>query len=300
MIKNFPFTRILGWSVSRWDTFTACKRQYFYQYYGKHDQENLLAISRLKELTSIPLEIGNVTHKILEILLHRLQISAVPIDEKRLVDFAVHRMKLILQGKVFSEIHYGQLNSIDEENSILPKVQLALQNFVHGERLPWLFEKALATKDQWIIDPEGYGECRIGAVPEANDPGLKAYCKVDFLFPIGDELHIIDWKTGKKDDAKHTRQLRGYVAWAYSQFNREFSKIKPTVAYLLPEYQERSMLVSEDDIEVFTDAIKEETEEMYKYCADVNENIPLPKAEFEMTENRNICRFCNFRELCGR
>ncbi len=292
MLRKFEFTSILGWSVSRWDTFTACKRQYYYQYYGKYDQDNRLQINVLKGLTTIPLEIGNVTHKILEILLQRLQKSPLAIDEAKLLDFTKHRMHVILEDKEFAEIYYKKLDAINPEETILPKVSQALMNFVKSERLPWLFEKALASKDQWIIDPEGYGECRID--------GQKAYCKVDFLFPIGDELHILDWKTGKKDDAKHSKQLRGYVTWAYFHFEKEYSKIKPSVAYLLPEYNERSIVVTEDDIEVFSDQIREETKEMYKYCEDIEDNIPLAKVQFEMTENRNICRFCNFRELCGR
>lgn len=38
-IQTFKFTSILGWSASRYDTFTQCKRKYYYQYYGQYDQE---------------------------------------------------------------------------------------------------------------------------------------------------------------------------------------------------------------------------------------------------------------------
>jgi PD-(D/E)XK nuclease superfamily len=292
MVRKFEFTSVLGWSVSRWETFSACKRQYYYQYYGKHDRDNLPKINYLKGLTTVPLEIGNVTHKVIEILLKRMQKSALNIDEDKFFEFTKHRMLKILEEKEFAEIYYGQFETVDAENLILPKVTAALRNLLKSERLPWLFEKALATKDEWIIDPEGYGECRID--------NQKAYCKVDFLFPIGDEVYILDWKTGKKDDAKHGKQLRGYVAWAYFHFEKEFTKIVPSVAYLLPEYSERSIQVDENGIEAFSDEIRSETEEMYKYCEDVEDNIPLAKVEFPMTENLILCRYCNFRELCDR
>jgi hypothetical protein len=39
---------------------------------------------------------------------------------------------------------------------------------------------------------------------------------------------------------------------------------------------------------------------MYKYCQDVEDNVPLAKVEFPMTDNLILCRYCNFRELCDR
>ena len=292
MIRKFEFSSILGWSVSRYETFSACKRQYYYQYYGKYDRDNVGKINLLKGLTSVPLEIGNVTHKIIEILLNRMQKTAEPIDESRFLEYVKSKTVEITEPKTFTETYYNQLDAVDAETLIFPKVNQSLQNLLKSERLHWIIEKALAKKDQWIVDPEGFGECRID--------NQKAYCKVDFLFPVGDEIHIMDWKTGKKDDTKHGKQLRGYVTWAYFHFDKEFSNIKPTVAYLLPEYNERSITVNEYDIEAFSDQIREETEEMYEYCEDVLDNIPLAKVEFPMTDKLGLCKYCNFRELCGR
>ena len=51
-IKRFAYTDILGWSISRYDKFLNCKRQYFYDYYGKFDKEfSLEKIQQLKALT---------------------------------------------------------------------------------------------------------------------------------------------------------------------------------------------------------------------------------------------------------
>ena len=74
-IKKFPFTSILGWSVSRYDIFNNCKRQYYYSYYGKFDKDfPTVKINELKSLTSVALETGNIVHDIICILLKRLQI----------------------------------------------------------------------------------------------------------------------------------------------------------------------------------------------------------------------------------
>ena len=50
-IKKFPFTSILGWSVSRYDIFNNCKRQYYYFYYGKFDKE--FPVSKINELKTL-------------------------------------------------------------------------------------------------------------------------------------------------------------------------------------------------------------------------------------------------------
>ena len=59
--KTFEFTKILGWSSSRYELFTKCKRQYFYNYYPRFVKSvPYYKVAELKSLTSIPLEIGNI------------------------------------------------------------------------------------------------------------------------------------------------------------------------------------------------------------------------------------------------
>src|SRR5215208_5553571 len=78
--------------------------------------------------------------------------------------------------------YYRKRDSVDIEAEIFRPVSVAMKNFLLSDRLKWLFEEALVSKDDWIIEFEEhnkYGECRIDK--------LKAYCKVDFLFPIDDQ-----------------------------------------------------------------------------------------------------------------
>jgi hypothetical protein len=39
---------------------------------------------------------------------------------------------------------------------------------------------------------------------------------------------------------------------------------------------------------------------MYGYCADVDKNKPKDISEFEMTPHEKLCKYCNFKEYCGR
>ncbi len=83
-VKRYQFSSILGWSVTRYDTFIACKRMYYYQYYAKFDPDYLrMKIDELKNLNSIPLEIGNIVHDTISTVLRRLLKSNNEIDRDR-------------------------------------------------------------------------------------------------------------------------------------------------------------------------------------------------------------------------
>ncbi len=294
-LRKFEFTDILGWSYSRYNTFQQCKRKYYYEYYRKRDIENVGKIAALKDLTSVPLEIGNISHKLIQALLNRLQKTADEIDREKFYDYAQRTTHDICAEKNFEDVHYGKRDHIDLDIEIFQPVMVAMRNFLESERLQWLFEEALVAKDDWIIEFEDnnkYGECRID--------NHKAYCKVDFLFPVDDRLHIIDWKTGKEDYAKHSVQLRGYAGWANCQFGTDLSNITTTVAHLLPEYKETSVVLTEYDIDDFAMRVREQTDAMHEYCEVPELNIPFPKEKFEMTPLVNFCKTCKYRELCDR
>lgn len=292
-IREFGYTDTLGWSYTRYSTFQSCKRQYYFEKYAKYDLDNnLFKINSLKKLTTVPLEIGDTSHKLIKTLLDRLKRSAEKINVERFHDYARREAFTLFQSRTFEDVYYGSREEIDFETEIFEPVWKGMENLLRSDRMQWLFEEALVSKDDWIIEPPGYGEFRIDS--------LKAYCKVDFLFPIGDELHIIDWKTGKQDYRKHSTQLRGYAYWANFHLQKDYSLIETTIAHLLPEYKESSARLNEYDIEDFADVVRSQTDDMYAFCADAELNVPLSKDAFAMTEHVNFCKKCKFRELCER
>ena len=290
--KPFKFTSILGWSASRYDTFQACARQYFYTYYARYDKDYpRQRIDVLKRMTTIPLETGNIVHDVIEVLLQRLLKTEEAIDRERFADYTSRKATDYCRKKVFTEIYYHEISRIPLDD-ILERVRSCLDNLLSSERFEWLTQKAVQEKEDWIIEPGGYGETRID--------GMKAYCKVDFLFPLDDKIFILDWKTGKPNEIRHRKQLLGYTSWAAFHLSKGASDIVPIIAYLQPTYFEQALVFNEFDVQEFAIQVRKETGEMYAYCKDVQENIPRDKAEFVMTTNTNICAFCNFRELCGR
>lgn len=289
-IKRFPYSPILGWSASRYDVFSICKRKYFYHYYAKYDPEvPVRLIQELKELSSIALETGVAVHTVIQVLLNRLKRASSEVDRSLFLDFAYRRTRHRAETATFQEVYYGERETVGVDE-LYPKVQACLENLLSSDRYPWLVREAGTTREEWVIEPPGYGESRMD--------GLKTYFKVDFLIPLQDRLHILDWKTGKPDPEKHRKQLVGYAAWASYHFEVEPAKVIPTIAYLYPEYEEVEEVFNSYDLEHFAIQVRAETEEMYEYCRDVEQNLPLQKSEFPLVNDRRICRHCEFRGLC--
>jgi len=289
-IRQFPFTPILGWSASRYDLFSICKRRYFFQYYTKYDPENpIRRLNRFKELVSLPLETGSIVHEVIEALLNRLRSTAEAIDRPRFLIYADQAIERSLKGKTFEEVVYKELPQARAED-LQPKVHACLENLLASERFRWLVEDAAPASGEWIIDPPGYGETRLG--------DLKVYIKVDVLFPLGDLIHILDWKTGKADPAKHRKQLVGYATWASIHFGVDPERVRPTLAYLHPAYSEVHQSFDAADLQAFAVLVRAETAEMYEYCRDIEQNIPLDKDAFPQVDDERICAQCAFRGIC--
>ena len=240
-------------------------------------------------MTSIPLEIGNIVHDIIKVLLERLQKTEQQIDSARFYHYARKITEQYCQ-KTFSEIYYKAINQLNIDD-IYETVRMILSNLLNSQRFMWVIQNAIKNKDQWVIEPSGYGQTVIN--------GLKAYCKVDFLFPVDDVLYIMDWKTGKADKDKHHKQMLGYTAWAAFHFDHDPEKIHPIIAYLKPEYAEDTLRITRPDTNNFADTVKKETQEMYDFCTHIEDNIPKEKTLFEKTTIKVFCDYCNFRELCN-
>lgn len=290
MARKYPYTDILGWSASRYETFQTCKRKYYYSRYAKYDPVYPRGrIDYLRNMVTVPLATGSITHDVIKSTLERLQRSNAPIDTERFLQHVREECERYCAGHVFAEAYYGEANVPDLE-AIFEGVVLNLRNWLGSHRFDWIQSIALRYKDDWIVEPPGFGETRID--------GLKAYLKVDFLSPSEDGLLVLDWKTGRPHQSKYRRQLEGYACWASLEFGRDPAEVTAIIAYLSPDYDEDVLPADELDVDRFLERFKAETHEMYGFCTNIEENVPKDKSVFKMTEHGEICDNCNFRELC--
>ena len=289
-MRKYPFTPILGWSVSRYDKFSVCKRWYYYEYYPKYDPNVPYdQIVILRSLTSVPLEIGNLVHDTIAVLLHRLKKSIAPIKIDRVMEYACSLVDQAMVNKAFQEVYYEQLDNIDSVE-LKNRVIGCLRNFFDSHWYEWIIEEAIDQRAKWVIEPNDFGEMRVG--------DLKAYSKADFLFPYGERtFYVLDWKTGRVESDKHTRQMRGYVLYARDCCGAATDCVEAVVAYLGNSYQEIRCHFNQHELDRFAARIEFETSEMYTYCEKVAENIPKDKDAFPM-EHSAFCSYCNYRRLC--
>jgi CRISPR/Cas system-associated exonuclease Cas4 (RecB family) len=52
------------------------------------------------------------------------------------------------------------------------------------------------------------------------------------------------------------------------------------------------------DLDNFAVQVRAETDEMYEYCRDVEQNIPLDKPAFPMVSDERVCGYCAYRGVC--
>lgn len=288
--ETYKFSPVLGWSTSRYELFDKCKRQYFYSYYSKYVSGVAnYKMAQLRDLTSVPLEMGNVVHDVLEAFLKRLQKSDTDIDERRFFSYARNLADKYFSEKTFIEKYYNQISDIDMDK-VYTRIDNCLRNFMGSSCYNWIFMVAIRNRSNWMIEPDGYGETRLN--------GLKAYCKMDFLLPVDDCIYILDWKTGNKDQKKHSSQLIGYAAAASNNFGIPWNRIFPKIVYLHPAFDEFEIQLDTGSLESFYNVIRTQTEEMYSLCSKVDENIPLSIEAFPMSPSPGACRQCRFQELC--
>jgi hypothetical protein len=289
-IKPLSKSARLGWSHSRYETFSNCKRMYYYQYYGRYDKDfPSNRIWQLKSLTSAALTVGDVAHRTVERILRRLITTEIPIDRGRLDEFIRREVHGDVSEKEFFEIHYRKLTGVDEEE-IFRKTRECVVNFVESDRFRWILEEGTAAKQDWIIEPPEFGETSI--------EGCKAYAKFDFLCRDGERILIFDWKTGSQDIEKHARQLTAYSFWASYHLDADPESVVPIIAYLYPEYEEVECGFDGELYREFAETVRSQTAEMESYLEDVNRNLPTSKERFEMRDYSKYCDYCNFNELC--
>ena len=288
---DHPYTPQLGWSSTRSETFRSCRRRYFFQYYSRYDSElPLTHVQRLKSLSSIPMLVGEAVHDVVASLLRRLLRSSAPIDRERFMRHVRQTLEAALAGTELMEVHYGQ-RSVPEAADLQQPAMDCLEQLLASERYLWLVE-VLQGDPRYLIEPPGYGEARL--------QGMKIYAKVDCLIEVGAEVVILDWKTGRHDQAKHLRQLLGYAAWAEDHLKVEAQRIRCLAVYLQNGYEEVEKQPTRADLQGLAAEVAAEVQQMQDLLRDPERNIPLEKVSFPLTENLGYCCHCQFRELCDR
>ncbi len=190
------------------------------------------------------------------------------------------------------EHYYEKFADKTEEKEAVTKireqVERCIKNFTE-KTLPRL--KDIAPSQEILIGASGDPENFLFE-------GIKIYAIPDYVYRIGEQLFIIDWKAGKIKES-HMKQVALYGLWANIKYHIPPENVTVAVEYL--ECGERiEARLTQNDLNDVKNRISESVGEMTEYLVDFDRkrNAAIPQEEWELADDPCICEFCNFYELC--
>jgi hypothetical protein len=280
-----------SWSASRHDTFSTCRRRYFYAYYlADEDAE----VKRLKRLSALPIWGGSVVHEAIESLLKSRDSLPSPTEQEAIVHATVHDRMVSdwreseagpARFRLF-EHEYDVPVPQDDKRFLVDTVRRSLRNFFGSEVVR---EAYAAGRPRWLTI-EKLDSFRVEDVP--------VYVRMDFAFRSGDgRVVIVDWKTGRAEGRFNDTQLGGYALYAADRgWVESPDQIDTELAYLaIPRF--RRTAVGASRIEGTRRFILDSASSMKALLVDPAANTARIE-DFPMIDRPQVCRRCNFRRLC--
>ena len=280
-----------SWSVSRHDSFSTCRRKYFYSYYASNDDPE---IYRLKKLSALPMWAGNVVHSTIENFLKAHDAIPSPEGQAAIIKAAVHGDMLAswkeseaksLTFRLF-EHEYEVPIEAEDKKIVVGIVMRSLRNFFRSDVL----RDVLAVGRANWLTIEDLVSFDVGGVP--------VFLRMDLAYRDRDgRVVIVDWKTGRGEGRFSEVQLAGYALYAAQKgWVTRPDELQTELAYLaIPRYVRRA--VDQKRLDNAHAFIEKSASTMRALLQDPMANLGRLE-DFAMIERPNICRRCNFRRLC--
>jgi hypothetical protein len=280
-----------SWSISRHDSFTTCRRRYYYAYYAAQEDPE---VQRLKRLSALPLWAGSVVHETIEDFLKRHDVLPPPEEQEAIAHAAVHSRMLSdwreseagpLGFRLF-EHEYGVPVEREDKKIAVDTVKRSLRAFFRSEALR---DALAAGRERWLS---------VEDLASFLVDGTTVYLRMDLAFRRPDgRVVIVDWKTGRGEGRFSEVQLAGYALYATQQgWVQNPEEIETELAYLaLRRFVRRS--VDGRKIAQARAFIAKSARSMKEGLVDPLANTARLE-DFPMIDRPRVCRRCNFRRLC--
>jgi CRISPR/Cas system-associated exonuclease Cas4 (RecB family) len=290
VVQSAPVAEF-SWSVSRHDTFSTCRRKYFYSYYAAAEDPE---IHRLKKLSALPLWAGSVVHETIETLLKTRDALPTPEEQEAIIRAAVHSRMLgewreseaASPGFRLFEHEYEQPIDPEDKKILVGTVMRSLRNFFRSDTVRDVFA---AGRERWLT-VEDLVSFRVGEVT--------VFLRMDLAYRDRDgRVVIVDWKTGRGEGRFSEMQLAGYALYASEQgWVQNAEELRTELAYLaIPRFVRRA--ITGKTLASARDFIERSAGTMKALLLDPAANLGRLE-DFPMIERPRVCRRCNFRRLC--
>lgn len=280
-----------SWSASRHDTFSSCRRRYYYSYYASVDDPE---IYRLKKLSALPLWAGSVVHETIEAFLKERDTAPTDVEAEGIVRAAVHE-RMLTDWKDseagsprfrLSEHEYRSPVEAEDKRIVVGIVMRSLRNFF---RSPTLAAALAAGRQRWLT---------VEDLVSFEVEGVTVFLRMDLAYRDDEgRVVIVDWKTGRGEGRFNEVQMAGYALYAAHQgWASSPEEIVTELAYLaIPRYVRRS--IDARRLEEARAFIARSAGSMKALLLDPVQNVARLE-DFPMIDRPQFCRRCNFRRLC--
>lgn len=292
-----------SWSLSKQNVFDECKRKYFFKTYAhwKGWEPDASEFTRkaylLNKLQNIYALLGQAVHdEVKKAILNKKIQKALSIKDIReklneaWKDSINNRADWERWPKEFTmlqEIYYGNKSFLRQNSSkITKRAEVCIENFSGSE----VFKRIKNSEFQILEVDEDF--------PSFKYNGVRVFSIIDFLYKTDkNSIYIVDWKTGRPNEAKDKSQLKLYTIYVLEKYkNADLSNIKCVNEYLLTG--DRAVHeFSEKEIANTKKYIEKSISEIDKYCEDPQLNKPKDISFFKKNPGRR-CNYCEFLELC--
>lgn len=310
-ISNDP-----SWSASRANTFNGCRRQYFYNYYCSWEgwYKNADPFRRqcyiLKNMTSLPMFIGSIVHDVIELQLKDfkdLWDKIIDTDTKKPIPYSNPTVEQLYE-RALLELTKGFNQSLGTEWKDNPKKVIRLIEHHREEDVTAnvrdefkrkafncltnfcdLFPKLFPSHEKVeLLELEDFQSFELNS-------GEEVKVKLDLGVKINGRVLLLDWKTGKRNDAVED-QMSVYAMYAMKKFGFKINEIK-----CMPVYLDETPCKTEE----MTITMKHINNVLKKIRKDSAEMLPLHSAglelnqsKFPVTKQKWRCDYCNFASIC--
>ena len=204
---DVPFS----WSASRHDTFSSCRRKYYYSYYASHEDEE---IKRLKKLSALPLWAGSVVHDTIEWFLKKHDALPPQEEQDALIRRVVHTGMVSdwreseMGSRRFRLFEHEYDQPVEQEDKRLV-VNIVMRSLQHFFKSNTLGEALAVGRDRWLA-LEDLVSFHVGDV--------EVYLRMDLAYRDHEgRVVIVDWKTGRREGRFNEIQVAGYALYATEQ-----------------------------------------------------------------------------------
>jgi len=307
-----PLTNAFSWSISARDDFEECRRRRFWSKYAMWGGWNAAAPAQARDAYRL----GKMQN------CFSLQGAAL----ERAVLWALRRIQAgdpVTADDAYAEAARPFLNAAWRESKTgrwrdSPKRCCCLHEHYypdhHTTPEPERIQRMIATVQRGLTHAVARVLPALAAVrPEqevaihqagGGDPesflldGLKVYAIPDYAYRDGDTLHIHDWKSGQIRPS-HRDQMAVYGLWAHTVHGQAPGAIRVHLEYL-PHETTASDTATAAGLEQARAMIRQSAADMAAYLVngDARRNEPLPREDWDLCAEPDVCRRCAFYELC--